>query len=369
MAKERIHEVIGLVLTEKIEQEVNILIVDDVIANLVVLTEMIRKSGYVARPVTSVKQAIQAMEVTLPQLILLDISMPDMDGFEWCERLKKDATTRDIPIIFISALNSTEDKIRGFKLGAVDFISKPFEHEEVSLRISTHLKIHRMQQELEMYNQKLQKLVKEQMEKIATEERNLIYAMARMCEARDKGRANHIENIGKNSRLLAMSLQFSGLFEDEISQDYIDTIELAAALHDIGKIFIPDNILQKRGKLTIEEEKVLESHAELGAKNLSEAYAQSEYNDFLKMAIDIAKFHHEKFDGTGYPMGLRETEIPLSARIVAVVNMYDNLLKCYEKEGVGAHEEALRRMKLEANRSLDPEILEVFLKVQRQLKR
>jgi putative two-component system response regulator len=369
VAKERIHEVIGLVLTEKIEQEVNILIVDDVIANLVVLTEMIRKSGYVARPVTSVKQAIQAMEVTLPQLILLDISMPDMDGFEWCERLKKDATTRDIPIIFISALNSTEDKIRGFKLGAVDFISKPFEHEEVSLRISTHLKIHRMQQELEMYNQKLQKLVKEQMEKIATEERNLIYAMARMCEARDKGRANHIENIGKNSRLLAMSLQFSGLFEDEISQDYIDTIELAAALHDIGKIFIPDNILQKRGKLTIEEEKVLESHAELGAKNLSEAYAQSEYNDFLKMAIDIAKFHHEKFDGTGYPMGLRETEIPLSARIVAVVNMYDNLLKCYEKEGDGAHEEALRRMKLEANRSLDPEILEVFLKVQRQLKR
>ncbi|WP_408611167.1 HD domain-containing phosphohydrolase [Lachnoclostridium phytofermentans] len=359
----------GLEIGEQIIQEANILIVDDVIANLIVLTEMIRKSGYVARPVTSVKQATQAIEATLPQLILLDISMPDMDGFEWCERLKKDAKTRDIPIIFISALNSTEDKIRGFNLGAVDFISKPFEHEEVSLRISTHLKIHRMQQELEMYNQKLQKLVKEQMEKIETEEKNLIYAMARMCEARDKGRENHIENIGKNCRLLAMSLHFSGLYEEEITQDYIDTIELASALHDIGKIFIPDNILQKRGKLTIDEDRVLKSHAELGAKNLSEAYAQSEYNDFLKMAIDIAKYHHEKYDGSGYPMGLRGKEIPLSARIVAVVNKYDNLLRDSADEGEEAHKEALQRMKLEANRSLDPDIIEVFLKIQRQLKR
>lgn len=365
----RIYEVNGLVLTEKTVQDANILIVDDVIANLVVLTEMIRKSGYVARPVTSVKQAIQAIEVTIPQLILLDISMPDMDGFEWCAKLKKDAKTRDIPIIFISALNSTEDKIRGFKLGAVDFISKPFEHEEVSLRINTHLKIHRMQQELEIYNQKLQKLVKEQMEKIAMEEKNLIYAMARMCEARDKGRENHIENVGKNSRLLAMSLQFSGLYENEITQDFIDTIELAAPLHDIGKIYIPDNILQKKGKLSENEEKIFESHTELGAKNLSEAYAQSEYNDFLRMAIEIAKYHHEKYDGTGYPHGLAGASIPLSARIVSVVDMYDKLLKEYSKEGDGAHEKALLHMKSEASQSFDPDIIEVFLKIRRQLKR
>ena len=365
----RIYEVNGLVLTEKTVQDANILIVDDVIANLVVLTEMIRKSGYVARPVTSVKQAIQAIEVTTPQLILLDISMPDMDGFEWCAKLKKDAKTRDIPIIFISALNATEDKIRGFKLGAVDFISKPFEHEEVSLRINTHLKIHRMQQELEIYNQKLQKLVKEQMEKIAMEEKNLIYAMARMCEARDKGRENHIENVGKNSRLLAMSLQFSGLYENEITQDFIDTIELAAPLHDIGKIYIPDNILQKKGKLSENEEKTLESHTELGAKNLSEAYAQSEYNDFLRMAIEIAKYHHEKFDGTGYPLGLKGSNIPLSARIVSVVDMYDKLLKEYAYEGDGAHDKALLHMKSEAGQSFDPDIIEVFLKIRRQLKR
>jgi putative two-component system response regulator len=166
-----------------------------------------------------------------------------------------------------------------------------------------------------------------------------------------------------------MSLHFSGLYEDEISQDYIDTIELASALHDIGKIFIPDNILQKKGKLTIDEEKILESHTELGAKNLSEAYAQSEYNDFLKMAIEIAKYHHEKYDGTGYPMGLRGKEIPLSARIVTVVNMYDNMLRDYADKGDGAHIEALQRMKLEANHSLDPDIIEVFLKIQRQLKR
>ena len=154
------------------EKIANILIVDDIVANLVVLANMIKQAGYIARPVTSVKQAMQAIEVRIPQLILLDISMPDMDGFEFCEILKRNPTTRDIPIIFISAMNSVEDKIRGFNLGAIDFISKPFELEEVTMRVNNHLKIYRMQQELEENNARLQKLVNEQLDKIAMEQKN-----------------------------------------------------------------------------------------------------------------------------------------------------------------------------------------------------
>ena len=149
-----------------IQQIPNILIVDDVPTNLVILSEMIKSVGYTPRPVTSVKQAQAAISQKTPQLILLDISMPDIDGFEFCSMLKADVKTRDIPIIFISALDSVEDKIKGFKLGAVDYISKPFEKEEVTLRLNTHLKIYKMQQELESYNKKLHKMVSAQMERI-----------------------------------------------------------------------------------------------------------------------------------------------------------------------------------------------------------
>ncbi|MGN1084459.1 MAG: response regulator, partial [Lachnospiraceae bacterium] len=151
---------------EVLDQEANILIVDDVRANLVALTEMVRKAGFLARPVTSVKQAMQAIDAMLPHLILLDITMPEMDGFEYCAMLKKDVRTRAIPVIFVTALASTQDKIRGFHLGAVDFIVKPFEQEEVTMRINTHLKNYRMQQELESYNKRLYKLIQDQMNRI-----------------------------------------------------------------------------------------------------------------------------------------------------------------------------------------------------------
>lgn len=355
--------------SERRNQTANILIVDDVIANLVLLTEMIKKTGYIARPVTSVKQAMQAIEAFIPHLILLDISMPEIDGFEYCEMLKKDPKTRDIPIIFISALNSPEDKIRGFKLGAVDFIAKPFEEEEVKLRVNTHLKIYQMQQELEMYNRKLHKLVNEQINKISQEQRNIIYAMAKLSEAKDDATGNHLENIGQNCRLIAMSLQFSPKFERVITNDFIETIEFAAPLHDIGKITIPDRVLLKPGKLTPEEMEIMRTHSEVGAKTLMEIYSHNEQNSFIKMAIDIAYYHHERWDGTGYPKGLKGSEIPLSARIMAVADVYDTLVneRCYKS--AYSHEKSMEIMNEESGKSFDPDIIEVFNKIQRQLKR
>lgn len=354
--------------SERRDQKANILIVDDIIANLVLLTEMIKKAGYIARPVTSVKQAMQAIEAFLPHLILLDISMPEIDGFEYCEILKKDPKTRDIPIIFISAMNTPKDKIHGFQLGAVDFIAKPFEEEEVCLRINTHLKIYQMQQELEVYNKKLHKLVNEQIYKISEEQRNVIYAMAKLSETKDDPAGKHMENIKENARILAMSLQFSPKFERIVTNSFVDTIELAAPLHDIGKITIPDRILLKQGSLTEEEMKIMKTHAEVGAKTLLEIYSHNEQNDFIKMAIDIAYYHHECYDGSGYPKGLKGEEIPLSARIMAVVDVYDTLIseRCYKN--AYTHEKSIELINIEAGRTFDPDIIEILNKIQRQLK-
>lgn len=346
----------------------NILIVDDVNANLVVLTEMIRNAGYIARPVINARQAMNAIEALEPHLILLDISMPEMDGFEFCTLLKKDIKTRDIPIIFISALNSSEDKIRGFQLGAVDYISKPFEAEEVHLRINTHLKIYKMQQELEIYNKKLYKIINDQIHKIYDEQKNILYAMARLSAMKESTRRAHLDNVGKNSKLLSLSMQLSPRFKDDITNSFIDSIELAAPLHDIGKLAIRDEVLLKTSDLSAEDRVLINSHTELGADILREIYSYNEHNEFIKMAIDIAEYHHEKWDGSGDPKGLKGAEIPLCARIVSVVNKYDNLMndRCYKS--AYTHEESMDFINKQAGISFDPDIVTIFNKIQKQLK-
>lgn len=346
----------------------NVLIVDDVVANLVVLTDIIKKAGYIARPVTSVKQAMDAIEAKLPDLILLDITMPEIDGFEYCSILKKNVKTREIPVIFISAMASPEIKEKGFLIGGVDFIQKPFEEREVSLRVETHLKLYRMQRELEEYNKQLQKTINAQVRKMNEQQHLVIFALAKMAEGRDKTSEHHAENVGKNARILAMSLQFSPRFSREISNEFVDMIEMVAPLHDLGKITIPDRILLKAGKLTPAEMEIMKTHSVLGADSLREIYEKSYGNPMLKMAIDITESHHERWDGTGYPHGLSGTDIPLSARITAVVDVYDTLCskRCYKD--AYSHEKALEIINAEAGKSFDPDIIEVFNKVQRQIK-
>jgi putative two-component system response regulator len=347
----------------------NILIVDDVDANLVILAEMIRSAGYIARPVTNTRQAFSAIDVLTPNLILLDISMPEIDGFEFCARIKKNASTRDIPIIFISALNSTQDKIKGFQLGAVDYIAKPFEVEEVTLRINTHLKYYRMQQELEIYNRKLYKIINDQIRKIYEEQKIIPYALAKLTALRDKAEGDHLERVGKNSRLLAMCMQLCPQYENDITNIYIETIELAAPLHDIGMIAICDQIRLKPYNLNEEEEKILKTHCEIGANTLKEIYAYNENNELIRMAINIAWFHHENWDGSGYPKGLKGTEIPLSARIVSIINEYDNNMSERSYRPASSQEESIKMIMDNAGKKYDPDIASIFYKIQNQLKK
>ena len=347
----------------------NILVVDDINANLVVLTELIRNAGYIARPVTSVQHALSAIEAFPPNLILLDISMPEIDGFVFCDMLKKNAETRDIPVIFISAFNSTKDKIKGLQLGAVDYIVKPFEVEEVMLRINTHLKMYKMQCELEVYNKKLYKIINDQIRKIYDEQKNVLLAMAKLSVVRDYRRVGHLERIRENSKILAMSLQFSLKFQEQITNIFIDAIELAAPLHDIGNIAIPDSILLKPSELSMEETDTMKIHTSMGANTLEEIYNNSEHNDFVKMAIDIARYHHEYWNGCGYPMGIAGTKIPLSARIVSVIDAYDSLTHDKIYKPAYSHEESMNIINEGSGIKFDPDIVVVFNKIQHQLKK
>ena len=344
----------------------NILIVDDVNANLAVLTEMIRKAGYIARPVTSARQAVSAIEAMTPSLILLDISMPEVDGFVFCSMLKKNANTRDIPVIFITALNSTEDKIRGFQLGAVDYISKPFEVEEVTMRINTHLKMYKMQQELEVYNKKLYKIINEQIQKISDGQKNVVQALVLLCGMRDKRLADFFYRVGNNSRILALSLQLSSKFKEQITNSFIDVIEVAALLHDLGFAIMDYRCFDAMDEAS-RAEKLME-HTAIGAKLMEEIYQLGGNNEYLKMAIDIAKYHHENWDGSGYSLGLSGKDIPLCARIVTVITTYDNWISCMKnQEPVDkAHESGVERVNLAAGTVLDPDIVAIFNKIQNQ---
>lgn len=346
----------------------NILIVDDVSANLVLLSEMIRELGYVPRPVTSVRNAQAAIEKKMPNLILLDISMPEINGFEYCAMLKADVKTREVPIIFISALDSLEDKVKGFQLGAVDYISKPFEKEEVRVRISTHLKIYQLQQELESYNSRLHKMINDQIHLVEEEQKNILNAMASLVEKKEDASESHLEMVGENCRLLSISLQFSPKYEKEITASFIDEIEVASRLHDVGFISISDAVQYKSTELLPVEWEEIQKHPEIGASYLEEIYEKSAKNAFMKMAIDIARYHHENWDGSGYPRGLKGEEIPLAARIFKVIDCYDSLNRdrCYR--GAFSLEESLEIMEREDGVQFDPSIMEIFRKVQKQLR-
>lgn len=351
------------------ESTANVLIVDDVEYNLVILEEMVKSLGYEARPIDSAKRALAAIHQKLPQLILLDISMPDMDGYEFCEFLKKDVRTREIPIIFISAMDTMEDKKKGFDLGAVDFITKPFELEEVTARVTTHLKIYQMKQEQAETNRRLHKMVNDQIRRIQEEEKNFILALAKLLELQGNTSSIHLRNVAKNCRLLSMSLQFTPKFEKEVSNSFVETIEFAALLHDIGEIGISDRILSKPGALTPEEMEIVKTHSKRGADILQELLEMNSHNECLKMAVDIARYHHERWDGSGYPEGLRGEEIPLVARIAAIVDVYSALVeeRCYRPPY--SHEESIRIINEGAGTLFDADIIEVFNKVQNQLQK
>lgn len=347
---------------EKRNESGKILIVDDVEINRLVLEEIIRGMNYEAVSVESGEKAWELIQESRPQLLLTDISMPGMTGYELCRLVKGNQRTKDIPIVFISAFDDPKDIVEGFVLGGADYITKPFISEVVQARVGVHLRLNQASRELKDMNRRLQVSVNEQLKQMEQEKKNILYALADIAARNSAYEKEHIERLSRNSKTLAQSMQLSPLFEDKVSDDYVDTIGLAAPLCDIGNIGVPMDVLRK-AELTEEETAIVRSHTDIGAQLLSDLHVGNDYNDFISVAIDIARCHHENWDGSGYPDGRKGNEIPLAAQIVSIMEAYCVLT---EKNGC-SREKALENMRKEAGVKFNPAILEICCKISRQL--
>lgn len=344
-----------------------ILIVDDVEENRFVLRDIILDMGYLPISTENGIQALKMAERYRPQLIISDVAMPEMDGYELCRKIKENADTRDIPIVFISAFDDPSDIVRGFNIGGEDYITKPFIPEVVKARVGVHLKLSEAKQDMLEINRQLQTSVSEQLRQMELEKKNVLYALLRVVRESVGYDAAYMERVCYNSRTLAEALQLSVEYSPLISDRYIDTIELAMPLGGIGKVAIPSNIMQKAENLTPEEQALRQKHTVIGAQILGDIKDLGDYNDYIQIAADIAHYHHENWDGTGYPNGKSGNEIPLAAQIAAVVHAYCALTDEKKTKNPLEREEALAVMEADAGKKYNPEIFGILKKISRQL--
>ena len=344
-----------------------ILIVDDVEANRFILRDVITEMGY--RPILT-ENGMQALKMVMhlrPQLIILDIAMPEMDGYEVCTKIKENPDTREIPIIFISAYDDPSDVVKGFAFGGEDYITKPFIPEVVKARVSMHLKMHEANRRMAEMNRQLQSSISEQLRQIEAERRSVLYALIRVARENSHYDAEFMERLSYNCRILAEAMQLSNQYGHLISDSYVDTIELAAPLCDLGNMAVPTQILQKEGKLTPEEKATMQRHTIIGARILKDVASSSNDNGFIRMAIEIAMYHHENWDGSGYPTGSKEAQIPLSAQIVRIVNSYCALTEARTYRPAYSQADALEIMEKAEGTKLNADIFGIMKKIVRQL--
>ncbi len=341
-----------------------VLVVDDTPENLQVMNGLLR-GLYKVRLATSGGLALElALQTPQPDLILLDIMMPDLDGHEVCIRLKADPATQDIPVIFLTALNQEVDQKRGFLDGCVDYITKPFSPDIVLARVATHVALKRASDLLSDHNRYLREEVERQTRAVQKVQDVTILAMASLAETRDNETGMHLRRTQNYMKLLAEHLHRRSPYASQLDEEVIELLYKSTPLHDIGKVGIPDHILMKPGKLTPEEFMVMKKHSELGSHIIAQAEGLLDApSSFLRFAREIAHYHHENWDGSGYPEGLQGEAIPLSARLMAVADVYDALIsKRFYKEAF-SHEEATRFIESQVGRKFDPVIVEAFRQV------
>jgi len=306
-----------------------LLLVDDEPANLHVLKHILQ-DDYRLLFARDGQRALELAAAERPQLILLDVMMPGMTGHEVCAQLKSDPHSSDIPVIFVTALSSVEDEIRGFELGAVDYISKPVSAPIVKARVRTHLSLVRA-------------------EVLRQTRLNIVQALGMAAEYKDNETGLHVIRMSHFSRIIALEAGFS--------PDEAEELLHAAPMHDVGKIGIPDAILQKPGKLDENEWLIMQKHPEIGAQIIGEHNAS-----MLQMARRIALGHHEKWDGSGYPAGLAGDDIPIEARIVAIADVFDALTSVRPYKKAWTVEDAVALIREQSGRHFDPQLVECFIR-------
>lgn len=337
-----------------------ILVVDDDRLNLMMAQKLLAEDYHVAA-VNSGELALHFLEKKQPDLILLDIQMPLMDGFEVMRRLQEHEQWRKISVIFLTADRSEETEETCFKMGAVDYIGKPFVPAIMMQRIHRTL-------ELDGYRRSLEDMVAQQLQRITQLQQDIIFSMANLIESRDGTTGEHVKRTSGYVNLLVEKMQEKGLYKEILTREYVDYLRKAAPLHDIGKIAIPDAVLQKPGKLTREEYEMIQIHAKEGGRLIRENMSRIAEHEFVDIACDMAACHHEKWAGGGYPEGIKGEEIPLSARILAIADVFDALVSERQYKKGMSLEQAFAIMKEERGKSFEPELLDLFLDTEEDLR-
>jgi len=327
-----------------------IFVVDDNDINLSVAKEAL-KSQYRVLTVPSAARMFDLMEKITPDLILLDIEMPEMNGFEALQLLKENALHSGIPVVFLTSMTDATIEARGFEMGVVDFVAKPFSAPVLLNRIKSHLNI--------------DEIIKERTSKLQRLQNSIIYVLADMVENRDHGTGGHVDRTTAYLKVLTQSALEQGLYTDELGNLDFEILVTSARLHDVGKITISDTILNKPDKLTEEEFEIMKSHTTEGERIIEQIVSRAgEDEAFLSHAKLFAGYHHERWDGRGYPYGLNQDDIPIQGRIMAFADVYDALVSERPYKKAFTHEEATKIIEEGAGTQFDPHLTRIFISVE-----
>lgn len=358
------------------EGAARILIVDDQPDNLLILEDLLGRHYTVDAASDGEGALTRLAEADRPDLVLLDVVMPGMDGFEVCRRIKAAPGLHDIPVLLLTSLEGAADEEYGLSLGADDFIHKPYSPPVVLARVNNHLKLARARRLLRDRNEDLERLVAERMRQILRQSEQLvrskqeviasqgatITALCSLTEVRDNETGGHIRRTQHYVRVLAERLRDHPRFRHELNDETIDMMFRSAPLHDVGKVAIPDAILLKQGKLTPAEWEIMKRHPTYGRDAIAQAELElgDQGGSFLRFAREIAHCHHEKWDGSGYPQGLAGDDIPISARLMAVADVYDALMSRRTYKEAYSHERAIEMIQADRGRHFDPDVVDAL---------
>ncbi len=332
------------------------------------LLEKILEADYTVATSTSAVEAVQLCRQFAPDLVLLDLRMPSLDGFEVCRRLRTAFRGRRLAIIIVSAYFSQQEQAQAFAAGADDYIAKPINPLELQSRVKLHFrlldaitKVDQIRHEVAKDHLESSRRLEEQQRELLATRDVAVLTLARIAEARDVFTGKHLERIRAYSDLLARQLRQHGPYVDQIDQRFLQDLHQASTLHDVGKVAISDSILLKPGKLTPDEWERMKQHSRVGARILDEAVRRGDGGKFLAMAVAVARSHHERFDGGGYPDGLSGEDIPLAARIVAVADVFDALTSPRPYKPAWSALDAKQVIEMESAGQFDPAVVEAFV--------
>jgi len=337
-----------------------VLLVDDNLTNLKIGNNFLEEKYTVATAPSAAKM-FSLLQNNTPAIILLDIDMPEMNGYEAIKILKSQPETKDIPVIFLTAKNESDDELEGLSLGAIDYITKPFNPALLLKRLEVHLLVEGQRKELQYFNDNLQKMVESKTQNIMELQNALLKTMAELVECRDDITGGHIERTQKGIKILLEEIIKNDLYSEETKGWDIELLLQSSQLHDVGKISIDDYILRKPQKLNDEEFEKMKKHASFGEQIIEKIETLAKESDFLKYAKIFAASHHEKWDGSGYPRGLKGKEIPLLGRIMAIADVYDALTSVRPYKEAFPHDEAVRIIAENSGIQFDPALTEIFL--------